>query len=78
MLGDIRNTRRLLKSTYLNFFRRNKLPLEQLEKYYCKRREQKFEADCIISGILIRRIIHFPIIIALKLWHRICNVKCNI
>lgn len=75
----IKNTKeKSLRSSYLNFFRRNKLPLEQLEEYYCKRREQKFEADCIINGTKIRKILHFPIIIVLKLWHHVCDIKCNV
>ncbi len=65
-------------SSHLGFIKRNKLPLPDLEEYYRNRRYEKYKADYPIKGIAIRRVLHFPIIVILKLWHSVCSVKCNV
>ncbi len=66
------------KVSYIGFIKRNRLPLNELEKYYCNRRLEKYESGKSIRGIFLRKIMHTPIIKCLKLYHHICVRKLRI
>lgn len=72
----MRGTKR--KKTYMGIIKRNRLSLDELEKYYRDRRAAKYEAGKPIRGIFFRKVIHVPIIGILKLYHHICPVKLRI
>ena len=63
---------------HLNFFERQKLPLKELEQYYIKVREERFNNGTLFRGIKFRDGIHPLLVAGLHLMHFINKQKITI
>lgn len=63
---------------HLNFFQRWKLPIKELEQYYIKVREERFNNGTLFRGIKIRDVLHPLILLGLYTIHFIKGQKIKI
>jgi len=61
-----------------NFFQRMVMPIPELSDYYRARRVEKHYANEPVRWIRLRKVLHWPIIFCLKLYHKVCKCKLRV
>ena len=63
---------------HLNFYQRWKLPIEELEQYYIKVREERFNNDTFFRGLKFRKVLHPVLLCGLYVMHILNKQKITI